>query len=148
MDKSNFLLFLMLFCGKILTSWLIFAIFAQKYKKNDFLRPGQFQFLYLHSQRQYYYATGIYQSKVNNRNTRTRCEICSKLTIKTPERRHCRRSSVFIVNLEHIAHLVLGVSIVNFEHIIAGWYTFSFTYSIQVNTIQVNRIFNKDQYTI
>ena len=25
--------------------------------------------------------------KVNNRNTRTKCEICSKLTIKTPERR-------------------------------------------------------------
>ena len=24
----------------------------------------------------------------NNGNTRTRCEICSKLTIKTPERRH------------------------------------------------------------
>ena len=29
----------------------------------------------------------IYLLKVNNRNTRTRCEICSKLTIKTPERR-------------------------------------------------------------
>ena len=29
--------------------------------------------------------------KVNNRNTRKRCKICSKLTIKTPERRqrHC-----------------------------------------------------------
>ena len=26
---------------------------------------------------------GIYLLKVNNRNTRTRCEICSKLTIKT-----------------------------------------------------------------
>ena len=26
-----------------------------------------------------------YMFKVNNRNTRTRCEICSKLTIKTPE---------------------------------------------------------------
>ena len=26
--------------------------------------------------------------KVNNRNTRTRCEICLKLTIKIPERRH------------------------------------------------------------
>ena len=26
--------------------------------------------------------------KVNNRNTRKRCEICSKLIIKTPERRH------------------------------------------------------------
>ena len=27
----------------------------------------------------------IYVLKVNNRNTRTRCEIFSKLTIKTPE---------------------------------------------------------------
>ena len=26
--------------------------------------------------------------KVNNRNARKECEICSKLTIKTPERRH------------------------------------------------------------
>ena len=31
--------------------------------------------------------SGIYLLKVNNRNTRTRCEICSKLTIKTPDRR-------------------------------------------------------------
>ena len=28
----------------------------------------------------------IYLFKVNNKNTRKRCEICSKLTIKTPER--------------------------------------------------------------
>ena len=32
-------------------------------------------------------SAGIYLLKVNNRNTRTRCEICSKLTIKTPKRR-------------------------------------------------------------
>ena len=44
--------------------------------------------------------------KVNNRNTRRRCEICSKLTIKTPERQ-LRRSGVFIVSFEHITHLVL-----------------------------------------
>ena len=31
---------------------------------------------------------GIYLFKVNNRNTRARCEICSKLTTKTPKRRH------------------------------------------------------------
>ena len=31
-------------------------------------------------------AIGNYMSKVNNKNTRTRCDICSKLTIKTPER--------------------------------------------------------------
>ena len=31
---------------------------------------------------------GIYLVKVNNRNTTTKCEIYSKLTIKTPERCH------------------------------------------------------------
>ena len=49
----------------------------------------------------------IYFLKVNNRNTRTKCEICSKLTIKTPERRHWRPSGVLIVKFEHISHLVL-----------------------------------------
>ena len=34
------------------------------------------------------YPAGIYWLKVNNRNTRTECEVCSKLRIKTPERRH------------------------------------------------------------
>ena len=51
----------------------------------------------------------MYLLKVTNRNTRIRSEICSKLTIKTPERRR-RRSDVFIAkiaNLEHISHLVL-----------------------------------------
>ena len=33
---------------------------------------------------------GNYIFKAGNRNTRTRCEICSKLTIKTPEGRHWR----------------------------------------------------------
>ena len=39
--------------------------------------------------------------KINNKNTRERCEMCSKLTIKTPEQR--RRSGVFIVNCKHIS---------------------------------------------
>ena len=38
--------------------------------------------------------------KVNNRNTRTKCEICPKLTIKTLERHWWRRFGVFIVNFE------------------------------------------------
>ena len=33
-------------------------------------------------------SAGDYLFKVNNRNTITRCEICSKFTIKTPERRN------------------------------------------------------------
>ena len=53
------------------------------------------------------YPAGIYLLKVNTRNTRKRCEICSKLTTKIPERRHWRRSGIFIVNFEHISHLVL-----------------------------------------
>ena len=39
--------------------------------------------------------------KVNNKDTTTRCGICSKSTIKAPE--PCR-SSVFIVNFEQISH--------------------------------------------
>ena len=34
-----------------------------------------------------HYPVNIYLFKVNNRNTRKRREVCSKLTIKTPERR-------------------------------------------------------------
>ena len=45
--------------------------------------------------------------KINNRQTRKRCEIFSKLTVKTPERRQRRRSGVFIVNFENILHLFL-----------------------------------------
>ena len=52
---------------------------------------------------------GNYMFKVNNKNTRTMCEICSKLTIKIPERRHWRCSGIFIVNFEHISHLALVV---------------------------------------
>ena len=33
--------------------------------------------------------------------------MCSKLTIKTTERRRWRRSGVFIINFEHISHLGL-----------------------------------------
>ena len=47
--------------------------------------------------------SGICMFKFNNRNTRTRCEICSKSIIKTPE----RRSGIFNVDFEHVSHLVL-----------------------------------------
>ena len=53
--------------------------------------------------------------KVENRNTRARCEICSKLTIKIPERRRCH-SGISVVNFEHISHLVLV-----FEQVCASW---------------------------
>ena len=44
--------------------------------------------------------------KVNNRNTKAKCKIRLKLTPE-PEQRHWCRFGVFIVNFEHISHLVL-----------------------------------------
>ena len=44
-------------------------------------------------------AAGIYLFKVNNGNTGTMCEIYSKLTIKTSEWRHWRRSAVYLLTL-------------------------------------------------
>ena len=54
------------------------------------------------TEKQLQFLGDIYLLKVNNRHTRKRCEICSKLTIKILERRHWPRSDVFIVNFEHI----------------------------------------------
>ena len=50
------------------------------------------------------HSTGIYLFKRNNGNMRTMCEICSKLTIKTPERLH-RRPGVFLLTLNIFASL-------------------------------------------
>ena len=49
------------------------------------------------------FPTNIYLFKNNNRNTRKRCKICSKLTIKTP----LRHSGVFTANFKHIPDLLL-----------------------------------------
>ena len=47
--------------------------------------------------------------KVNNRNTGPKCEICSRLTINTPEQRQrqWQYSGVFIFKFEHLSHVVL-----------------------------------------
>ena len=50
---------------------------------------------------------GIYLFKVNYGNIGIMSEICSKLTIKTYERRQWRRSGVFIDKFEQILRLVL-----------------------------------------
>ena len=57
-------------------------------------------------------AAGNYMSKVNNRSTRVRCEICSKLTIKF-WRLYCYLWTYFT--------LCSSVSAANFEQVNAGW---------------------------
>ena len=48
----------------------------------------------------------IYLFKVNNRNTRAMCDICSNLASKTPEQHHWLCSDIFIVYFENISHIV------------------------------------------
>ena len=56
-------------------------------------------------------SAGIYFPKDNNGNTRAICEICSKLTIKTPERCHWRSFGVLNSNFEHVLDLFLQVNV-------------------------------------
>ena len=58
--------------------------------------------------------------KVENRKRTTRGEICSKLTIKIPERCHWHHSGIFLVNFEHIS-LCFSVSIVRLKQVNGGW---------------------------
>ena len=58
----------------------------------------------------------------NNRNTGNRYEIYPKLTIMTPERHQWRRSGAFIVNFEHILHVLL-VFQQDFEQVNVFWAT-------------------------
>ena len=63
-----------------------------------------------------HWLVGIYMFKVGNRNTRTRCEICSKLTIKTKERHHL---SFWCLYCQLWTYFILSFSaaIVNFEQV-------------------------------
>ena len=68
-------------------------------------------------------AAKIYLFIVNNKNTRKTCEICSKVTIKTPKRRQWHRSGIFIVNFEHISPLFLALLYLTLKiWILAGIY--------------------------
>ena len=47
--------------------------------------------------------------------------ICSKLTMKTPERRQWHRFEVFIVNFQHILYLFLMLLLVNLNKVSCGF---------------------------
>ena len=64
-------------------------------------------------------------SKLTIETLEQKYEICSKFTVNPPKRRRWRRFGGFIVIFEHISHLCSSVSIVNFEHVIAGVDTFN-----------------------
>ena len=57
----------------------------------------------------------ITRSMLTTKTLRSRCEICSKLTIKTSKRRHWRRSGVFVVTFDLYFTPCSSVSILNFD---------------------------------
>ena len=71
-QRTRTLSFMLTFC-KLCSSWVLFS--------------------------QIWYPTSNYMFKVNNRNTRTRCEICSKLTIEAPDRRLALMFLLLILNM-------------------------------------------------
>ena len=89
---------------------------AEAEKLNQFQAFPPFLYpIWEHQNTRGFLPSNIYLLKVNSRNTRFRCKICSKLTIKTPERGQWCSSGVFIVNFEHISHLFLAFLLLTFD---------------------------------
>ena len=82
----------------------------------------------------------IYFFKVSNRNTRKKCEICSKLTIKKPQQRQWRGSGVFIVNSKdnYFTHFS-SVSIVDFEQVNVSWDNIGKPFAFWINQKKLPR---------
>ena len=70
---------LLAFIPSIFMLWVSMHNLKKIYQKNFTDKVKQSEKLY---------PAGNYVFNVNNRNTRKKCEICPKLTIKIPERRH------------------------------------------------------------
>ena len=66
----------------------------------------------------------IYSLKVNSE---TRCKICTKLSNKDT-RKHWHRSSVFIVNFEHLSHLVLVFLMLILSRQMPAWIAWEVSY--------------------
>ena len=57
-----------------------------------------------------FHPANIYLFKVNNRNIKITSEICSKLTKKTPEQCHCRRSAILLLSLNISVFVLLTLN--------------------------------------
>ena len=65
------------------------------------------------------FPANIYLFKVNNWSITKTCEICSKLTAKTPEQRHSRRVFLLLTLIYFTPFSI--VSIVDFEQVNVSW---------------------------
>ena len=103
--------------------FMITVSFLLNYQRSsqDLPQKGQRQALQKQVKTKSRYPNDNYMFKISNRRTRTRCEICSKLTVKILERRQQRRSSIFIVNFERIYYLLLVFLLLTLNMKLAAW---------------------------
>ena len=96
-----------------------------------------------------FHPANIYLFKVNNRNIKIKSEICSKLTKKTPEQCHCRRSAIFIVKFKYFSFCTVDFELVHvcwpyspvlnvLKKLLLSFLNFTFPYSRQVHTCSRN----------
>lgn len=64
------------------------------------------------------------------------CDICVRLTLNTPERRHSRRSGVIVANFAQILHVI---SFVDFEQADADWVRNKRSYISKITLLFQNR---------
>ena len=80
-----------------------------------------------------YNSANIYLFKVNNRNTRKRHEISSKLTIRKPEQRQWRLL-IFLLLTLNIFTTFSSVSIIDFEQVNVSWIITNFIIKVYMRT--------------
>ena len=72
--------------------------FVLFFLSKPYVKTQVFKFLFCLKDFTSIYSAGIYHLKVNNRNTRAKCELCLKFTIETSERRHWRVNQFLTIN--------------------------------------------------
>ena len=104
-------------------SIIIFHAILRKFSEKSLSKPFTKDILSLsiYFYRRMMILADIFLLKVNNRNTKTRCEICSKLTIKNTRMTSIASFCCFYCSLWAYFTPCSSVSTVNFEHVIAGW---------------------------
>ena len=109
--------------------------------KNEYVISQLDCFTYCNSRSSHWEAfsqPNIHLFKVNNRNTRARCKIRWKLTIKTPEQSHWLLCNVFVsndvirgvffVSFEHISSLVLVFLLLTLNRWLPAWWSYEKSY--------------------
>ena len=61
------------------------------------------------------------------------CKACSKLTMKTPEESHWRRSGIFIADFELISHIFLVFLLLTLNMLLLTGFRYAYYKSLSVS---------------